>query len=207
MQALKQALRARERSRRAEKDEAYWRHIGAVIGFWLREQLPVPLDRPLVVGGFAAMPGEPVLTEASGITAWPRVDGEDLVFHACVQAELVPGWRGVFEPLLSAPVVDPDLILVPGLAFSASGDRLGRGKGFYDRFLSDSKALTIGVTDSAGIYDQIPKSSLDYTVDVVLTEGQVHIADKKELDHADGRRSSRIGPGYRAWALSRLKAS
>jgi 5-formyltetrahydrofolate cyclo-ligase len=89
------------------------------------------------------------------------VDGEDLVFHACTQAELVSGWRGILEPPATSTVVDPDLILVPGLAFSASGDRLGRGKGFYDRYLDGSQALTVGVTDSAGIYDQIPKTSLD----------------------------------------------
>jgi 5-formyltetrahydrofolate cyclo-ligase len=207
MQVRKQALRSRERARRAEKDETYWRQIGAEIGRWLREQLPVPTHRPLEVAGFAALPGEPVLTAEAGITAWPRVDGEDLVFHACTQAELVSGWRGILEPPATSTVVDPDLILVPGLAFSASGDRLGRGKGFYDRYLDGSQALTVGVTDSAGIYDQIPKTSLDYSVDVVLTEGQIYVTETKELDHGDGRRSSRITLGYRPWALRRLAES
>jgi len=58
MQAAKQALRATERARRAGQDEVYWRHVGAQVERWLHEQLPVPMDQPLVVGGFAALPGQ-----------------------------------------------------------------------------------------------------------------------------------------------------
>ena len=207
MQAAKQALRAKERARRAVKEEVYWRQVGAQVEGWLHEQLPLPMDQPLVVGGFAALPGEPIVWRLPGRMAWPRVDGTDLVFCACLQTDLVPGWRGILEPPDTAPLVDPDLILVPGLAFSPAGDRLGRGKGFYDRYLSGSKALTIGVTDQAGIYSDIPKVSLDYTVDLVVTEGPVHIAEMEELDHADGHSNWSAGPGYRTWALRRIKAS
>ena len=136
MQAAKQALRATERARRAGQDEVYWRHVGAQVERWLHEQLPVPMDQPLVVGGFAALPGEPAVWRVPGQAAWPRVNGKDLVFCACSQSDLVPGWRGILEPPETAPLVAPDLVLVPGLAFSPSGDRLGRGKGFYDRYLN-----------------------------------------------------------------------
>ncbi len=207
MQAAKQALRAKERARRAEQEEVYWRQVGARVEGWLHEQLPIPTDQPLVVGGYAPLPGEPIVWRAPGQQAWPRVDGTDLVFCACAQNDLVPGWRGILEPPESAPLVDPDLILVPGLAFSPTGDRLGRGKGFYDRYLNGSKALTIGVTDQAGMYGEIPTVSLDYTVDLVVTEGPVHIAEIKEWDHADGHSNRSASTGYRTWALRRIKAS
>ena len=81
MQAAKQALRAKERARRAVKEEVYWRQVGAQVEGWLHEQLPVPVDQPLVVGGFAALPGEPIVWRLPGQMAWPRVDGTDLVFN------------------------------------------------------------------------------------------------------------------------------
>ena len=206
MQAAKQALRASERARRAKYDEVYWRQVGVEVERWLLEQLPIPMDQPLVVGGFAALPGEPVIWRLPGQRAYPRVSGTDLVFCVCSQNDLVPGWRGILEPPDTTPRVDPDLIVVPGLAFSRSGDRLGRGKGFYDRYLNGSKALTIGVTDQAGIYDDVPKLPFDYAVDLVLTESRVHVADIKELDHADGHSNRSAGTGYRTWALRRLTA-
>ena len=70
-----------------------------------------------------------------------------------------------------------DLILVPGLAFTRSGHRLGRGKGYYDTFLMKHKAMhaathrpltTIALAFREQIYDEIPTVEHDFTIDLVL---------------------------------------
>ena len=68
-----------------------------------------------------------------------------------------------------------DLILVPGLAFTRSGQRLGRGKGYYDRYLHQYRQLTgmrpftmIAVAFKQQIFDNIPTFEHDVIVDVVL---------------------------------------
>ena len=70
---------------------------------------------------------------------------------------------------------DIDVVLVPGLAFDQSGNRLGRGKGYYDRFLRRllPGTLTIGLALEAMIRDTIPHDGDDYPVNVVVTESRV----------------------------------
>jgi len=67
-----------------------------------------------------------------------------------------------------------DLILVPGLAFTRTGQRLGRGKGYYDSFLTKHEELTqrsvttVALAFCEQIYDEIPTSEHDVTIDLVL---------------------------------------
>ncbi|CAF1592986.1 unnamed protein product, partial [Didymodactylos carnosus] len=68
-----------------------------------------------------------------------------------------------------------DLILVPGLAFSLNGYRLGHGKGFYDKFLNhyvqthNKKPFTIGLAFTQQIVDNLPVCDYDYILDEILT--------------------------------------
>mmetsp|Transcript_7128 Transcript_7128/g.6109 ORF Transcript_7128/g.6109 Transcript_7128/m.6109 type:complete len:154 (-) Transcript_7128:32-493(-) len=68
-----------------------------------------------------------------------------------------------------------DLILVPGLAFDENCQRLGRGKGYYDRYLSRwmSRPVLIGVAFECQIVDRIPVSRSDVPVDYVVTESRI----------------------------------
>jgi 5-formyltetrahydrofolate cyclo-ligase len=70
---------------------------------------------------------------------------------------------------------DIDVVLVPGLAFDQSGNRLGRGKGYYDRFLRRllPGTVTIGLALEAMIRDTIPHDGDDYPVNMVVTESRV----------------------------------
>ena len=61
-----------------------------------------------------------------------------------------------------------DLILVPGLAFDRSGNRLGRGKGYYDRLLRDMCACKVGVCFDFQLFDEIPADDHDILMDIVL---------------------------------------
>lgn len=82
---------------------------------------------------------------------------------------------GVLEPTGNNELIDIDkidLILVPGLAFDKSGNRMGHGKGYYDRFLSrcPKSTLFIGVAFSFQILDSIPFNKFDVKVHSIITE-------------------------------------
>lgn len=62
-----------------------------------------------------------------------------------------------------------DLVLVPGIAFDAQGNRLGRGKGYYDRFLKKLTAHTIGICFDFQQFDKIPTNEYDVSVDEVVS--------------------------------------
>lgn len=67
-------------------------------------------------------------------------------------------------------LVEPQWILVPGVAFDLEGARLGRGKGFYDRYLEDKPALRIGIAWSEQIVEKVPVESHDCHMDYLITE-------------------------------------
>ena len=88
-----------------------------------------------------------------------------------VLSQLAPGCQGILEPGAETPVVSPgevDLILVPGMAFDPTGGRLGRGKGYYDRFLGNGK--TIGVCYQSALLPQVPMEAHDRRVDAIVTD-------------------------------------
>lgn len=69
--------------------------------------------------------------------------------------------------------VVPDILLIPGLGFTAVGDRLGRGKGFYDKYLEKFKGQKIGICFQEQIFESIPTERHDQFVDYVVTDGAV----------------------------------
>ena len=78
---------------------------------------------------------------------------------------------GFLDPILQKKAVTPDLIVVPLLAFDKSKNRLGYGKGYYDKFLSKNKdILTIGVAFSFQKFKKIKTSNFDIKMNNILTE-------------------------------------
>jgi 5-formyltetrahydrofolate cyclo-ligase len=78
---------------------------------------------------------------------------------------------GMLEPWLSKKPMVPDFMLVPLLAFDNNNNRLGYGKGFYDKFLKNKKKITtIGIAFSFQKYNKLPVSDLDVKLDYILTE-------------------------------------
>jgi 5-formyltetrahydrofolate cyclo-ligase len=73
---------------------------------------------------------------------------------------------------LDAPftLVEPEWILVPGVGFDLSGARLGRGKGYYDRYFEEKDALRIGLAWSQQLVDKIPVEGHDCHMDFILTD-------------------------------------
>ena len=107
-------------------------------------------------------------------------DGEIVAFRLWSLDDLEPGYRGISEPkaaLRREPgrIVDPKLIetvIVPGLAFDVNGNRLGRGAGFYDRFLPKLPPTTtvIGLAFECQVFESIPTEPHDRPVDILVTE-------------------------------------
>ena len=73
---------------------------------------------------------------------------------------------------LEAPYVpaDPEWMLIPGVGFDLNGARLGRGKGFYDRYLQDKDILKIGLAWTEQIIEKVPVEAHDCHMDFIITE-------------------------------------
>jgi 5-formyltetrahydrofolate cyclo-ligase len=120
----------------------------------------------------------PLIDAAPGIRwAIPRVvhaPEQHLVFHVFDPERLIPHRYGMLEPDPGLPVVEPsqaDLILVPGLAFTRTGYRLGYGGGYYDRLLSTLRHTpTLGACFQALLLAEIPREAHDVPVGFVVTE-------------------------------------
>jgi 5-formyltetrahydrofolate cyclo-ligase len=113
------------------------------------------------------------------VLAYPRIDRPHraLVFHRATPAELAPSVFGLHEPSRDAPVVAVGVlaaIIVPGIAFDASGHRLGWGRGHYDATLTLARSVpAIGLAFSCQIVPRVPADTADVPVHLVVTEAGV----------------------------------
>ena len=86
--------------------------------------------------------------------------------------EIATGKFGVREPQAGCPEIsltEFDLVLVPGVAFDLSGNRLGRGRGFYDRILTETTGVKCGVAYDFQLLEKIPTEPHDATVNFIFT--------------------------------------
>ena len=119
------------------------------------------------------------LAKGGARIAWPRVQksGRILDFASCEFSALVPGPLGALEPPAGARAVELeqiDAVLMPGVAFSVDGLRLGRGGGYYDATLKrvQSHALRVGLCFDVQIVPSLPREPHDVPLDLVLTEAR-----------------------------------
>ncbi|MCJ8330635.1 MAG: 5-formyltetrahydrofolate cyclo-ligase [Lentisphaeria bacterium] len=105
----------------------------------------------------------------------PAKDDYEIAEIKDLKTDLTLGNFGVKEPLQACPLLDTSaaICLVPGLGFSLNADRLGRGKGFYDNLLANSKMIKIGIAHHCQIVDDIPREPHDISMDMLLTESSV----------------------------------
>ncbi len=89
---------------------------------------------------------------------------------------LTKGAYGISEPkeIISVPISEIDVALIPGIAFTSSGDRLGFGKGYYDRFLEEFNGVKIGIGYDFQITDKIPTDEHDIGMDMIITEKRIY---------------------------------
>ena len=143
------------------------------------------LQNARCVGSFAGLASEPELSvlhqevlRLGKRLAFPRVIPSGLEFRSHDHAETwLRGPHGPREPdpARSALVLasEIDLVLAPGLAFAPGGFRLGRGGGYYDRWLAGERpgGGSVGVCFSCQVEARLPVANHDQRVDGVLTEG------------------------------------
>ncbi len=101
-------------------------------------------------------------------------DGEMFFYRWKKYDVLFVNRYGILEPK-KTKINYPDIVFVPILAFDDKKNRLGYGKGFYDRFLNkyikiNKKILTIGVAFSFQKYNNLPIDKRDFKLDYILTE-------------------------------------
>ena len=144
----------------------------------------IPLPPTAVVSAYVAIGQEadpaPLLERlrARGhIVVVPRVVGRGtpLEFHRYeAGAQLVPGGFGLLEPARHWPIVDPDILAVPLLAFDREGYRVGYGAGFYDRTLARLRAardvVAVGFAFAAQEFPEVPHDENDQRLDWIVTE-------------------------------------
>lgn len=138
------------------------------------------LARARRLGKTVALP----VTQPDGQMQFARYDGA-----------LVPGRFGIPQPPHSAQILLPqpgDLMLVPALAYDRTGRRLGRGGGYYDRFLARADCCTVGLIRAAFLLDALPVEWNDVPVSAVITEdGILHTQEKPGLPEEPRSVSSR----------------
>ncbi len=145
MKAKNLALTPRER---ADLSDAIFRHI---------ESLPEFRDAH-TIAVFESLPDEP--DTAAALARW-AAEGKRIVLPRIVD------W-GACHMTFDIPPTEIDLFVVPGVAFTPSGHRLGRGKGFYDRYLHRSSAPKIGICYPHQLIPSLPTEPHDILMDQVV---------------------------------------
>jgi 5-formyltetrahydrofolate cyclo-ligase len=168
----KAALRKRMRMVRDMVDD----HLMRSVQLWAKVAELPEYNRATTVMAFVGFNGEPdtdplfarLMVEGKRLLL-PRVEATGIV---AVEGDspLVASTFGVSEPI--GPPVDVgeiDFVIVPGLAFTLAGDRLGYGQGYYDRFLPTVAATSVGVCFADQLVDEIPVAAHDRRVDIVVS--------------------------------------
>lgn len=102
----------------------------------------------------------------------PRVNGVNLDILPYDRSRLHLGAFNIEEPQGNdtASINDIELIIVPGVAYDRRGNRIGRGKGYYDRLLQSSDAVKMGVAYACQLCDDIEPDDFDVRMHYVITD-------------------------------------
>lgn len=105
----------------------------------------------------------------------PRVNGVNLDILPYDKSKLRLGAFQIEEPQgdETARIEDIELVIVPGVAYDREGNRVGRGKGYYDRMLTSTKATKIGMAYDFQVVDSIDAEPHDVKVDLIITDKAV----------------------------------
>jgi 5-formyltetrahydrofolate cyclo-ligase len=145
---------------------------------------PLAIAAGTIVSGFMPLKSEinplPLMRKLAGAganLALPVVAGrgKPLIMRGWKWGEpLVGGVWGIREPVPQAPTVDPDILLVPLLAFDRAGHRIGYGAGYYDLTIAQLRAkkpiAAVGIAFAAQEIEAVPTTDFDAPLDLVLTE-------------------------------------
>ncbi len=109
--------------------------------------------------------------------AVPKIEGEDMNFYYISDfSDLKEGYRGILEPERKVPANDTHaLVIMPGVAFDKNRNRIGYGKGFYDKFMDKHPTFhTIALAFECQMLDAIDADEFDYQPEVLITEERLY---------------------------------
>lgn len=86
---------------------------------------------------------------------------------------LAPARFGILEPIEKTPSPEPDVVLIPGVAFGACMHRIGYGKGYYDAYLKKTPAYRIGLCYDFQLLEKLPAHEWDEKMDEIITEKRI----------------------------------
>ena len=171
----KRLLARRSRLSRAEKDEFSKRAGNAFLdGLDIPPRSIVALYWPM--GDELDCRGLMKDLQEKGIQiCLPCIIGPDqpLIFREyCGEEKLVPAGFGTHEPVKDAPVLVPIIVVAPLLGFDGRGQRIGYGKGFYDRTISQMRVRPelVGLAFSCQEVDRVPSEAHDVRLDMIVSE-------------------------------------
>ncbi len=104
----------------------------------------------------------------------PVVDGVNLILKEYLPDMIEVGYQSILEPT-NTKIVNPSEIefaIIPGVAFDRNKNRLGRGKGFYDRIIPHLKCKMLGLAYGFQMVEQIPLESFDKGLDMLVCESE-----------------------------------
>lgn len=134
-----------------------------------------------LIGAYAPFRREPIWFQALDAKklrlAFPAIEEDQMVFRESSLDELVS--KIDFGPKIMGPMdemklVTPTVLLIPGIAFTKNGERLGRGKGFFDKYLQNFKGKKIALGFECQIRESLPVESHDVKVDYLITEKDIY---------------------------------
>ncbi len=138
------------------------------------------INKELVIAGYVPTKSELDvlrLLHSFPNTALPCITQKDtaMIFRRYTQGDRLEQnpLYNFMQPLDTSPVIAPDIILVPLVAFDRSGARLGMGGGYYDRTLAAGNFKTIGIAFAACEVEKIPTEPHDIYMDAILTEKEL----------------------------------
>jgi 5-formyltetrahydrofolate cyclo-ligase len=184
----KRALRAYFTGVRNALDDEFRRQANAAIQahvmHWLGQLAADPAVERRVVGLYRAHRGEvnlfplvDVLSQSGWVPAFPVTDPESksIAFYKVnAETEWKRGAFGIWEPADGQPadLAELGVLLVPGVAFTTGGLRLGYGGGYYDRLFAAPQldAIRVGVAYSCQVADSLPAEPHDVPMHYVVTE-------------------------------------
>lgn len=107
------------------------------------------------------------------ILALPKVIGNDMIFVKVNDLDnLVRGRYRIMEPR-DDNEVKPDILLIPAVAYSKDGYRIGYGKGYYDRYLANNDCYSIGLAYDFQVFNSIPHDENDMKVKMIITDKRI----------------------------------
>lgn len=109
--------------------------------------------------------------------AVPRVEGDEMQFYYLSSfSDLREGYRGIMEPdACTVAELHNALVIIPGVAFDKTRNRIGYGKGFYDKFMSrHSEVKSIAIAFECQVVEEIPKGEYDYCPNILITEENIY---------------------------------